>query len=153
MPHDCLERLRVRRHVRGVHGRHHHDGVTHPLGVAALPAHDAVDPHAALFGLVQRANQAFLGTSELFLDWTPRYASDVETAEYDVFRAVGSGELAQVNAAPLVDESFFDPAPPAGKLRYEIRVRGGAVASRQHLALVWPPAPTHGLAVVPVPKP
>jgi hypothetical protein len=88
-------------------------------------------------------------SARLFLDWTPRYEARLETAAYDVFRSVGSGPRVRLNVATLEDATFFDPQPPAGKLRYEIQRHGGGELSRLRLTVVWPPASAHGLVDAP----
>ena len=54
MPHDGLERFRVRRHPLGVHGGHDHRDLGYLGGVATIPAHDAADRCTDLPSVLER---------------------------------------------------------------------------------------------------
>ncbi len=64
MPHDCLERFRMRSYVSRIHCRNHDADIGYLGGVAAVAANDAEDFRAYGFCVLQGSHQ--IGADILF---------------------------------------------------------------------------------------
>src|SRR4051794_40224563 len=56
MPHDRMERFRMRRHAIGIHGRDHDHAIADLLGVATIAPDYAEHLEAALLRLLERCH-------------------------------------------------------------------------------------------------